>query len=48
MSEKAQRFSNRKANKVAGQSTHVPKAKWEEERYEKLINKNKKINDSYK
>lgn len=35
MSEKAQRFSNRKANKVAGQSTHVPKAKWEEERYEK-------------
>ena len=35
MSEKAQRFSNRKANKVAGQSTHVPKQKFETERQEK-------------
>jgi phosphate starvation-inducible PhoH-like protein len=38
MSEKAQRFSNRKANKVAGQSTHVPKVKFEMERQEKAKN----------
>ncbi len=38
MSNNAQRFSNRKASKVAGQSTHIPKQKFEVERQEKAKN----------
>lgn len=38
MSKNAERFSNRKVKKVAGQSTHVPKQKFETERQEKAKN----------
>lgn len=35
MSRNAQRFQNRKENKVAGTSPHQPKQKWEEDRQER-------------
>ena len=38
MSNNAERFSNRKVKKVAGQSTHLPKQKFEIERQEKAKN----------
>lgn len=38
MSNNAERFSNRKVKKVAGQSTHLPKQKFEIERQERAKN----------
>jgi len=38
MSNNAERFSNRKVKKVAGQSTHLPKQKFETERQERAKN----------
>jgi len=39
MSRNAQRFANRKENKVAGTSPHQPKPKWEEDRQERSQSK---------